>query len=620
MTQLKIQHFKCFEDAEIKLNRLTVMAGANGNGKSTAIQALLYLRYTIEHCGEALKDGYEIHKANGLNVPLNGVYCLALGNSFYVLNRNYNGNILSLGLFDTNKNITVDYGADVSEGEPRLYLTPIKIHKTEHTDFPILMHEFYYLNAERIGPRIIQSLRFNDFPNAGWQGENSAQLVNLDNGRFKVEHERHYKIETPEHKSGKKKITESPLIPDQVNAWLDFIMPGVLVKATTDSKTLVSQVLIENQFTVSDPTLSTNLGFGISYVLPIIATGLIAKKGSYFIVENPEAHLHPSAQSKIGRFLAMVANAGVNVIVETHSDHIINGIQIAVAEKEIENNLVTINFFSQTEGNNQPDITPINIKEKGELTEWPKGFFDQTQIEEGMRNFYLFEDALQVNSIPALELGINNLNSILVDRNADKDYFFCNPTIWECDTTQGIIYEMFGGIVNEELQRLIPFVFQSFISQNNVYQNHTQLDADFPVDCNAFIGFEFAHTTIPNDRKVFNPITYNDFVSKCLKYGTIANTNEMRENLLALFPSFIFEDRAVEETLDWKNKNQGLYDRLFDLFNDIPTNPFTGGIGETEVLKHMNGVASKRINQAHRVTYKLSGNETRILACNGHYD
>ena len=62
-------------------------------------------------------------------------------------------------------------------------------------------------------------------------------------------------------------------------------------------------------------------------------TGLIAKKGCYFIVENPEAHLHPAAQSKIGRFLAMVANAGVNVIIETHSDHIINGIQIAVRKR-----------------------------------------------------------------------------------------------------------------------------------------------------------------------------------------------------------------------------------------------------------------------------------------------
>jgi predicted ATPase len=99
------------------------------------------------------------------------------------------------------------------------------------------------------------------------------------------------------------------------------------------------------------------------------------------IVENPEAHLHPSAQSKIGKFLAMVANSDVNVIVETHSDHFINGIQIATAMNEISTDLVTINFFSQDDNSTQPKIDSISINDKGELSEWPKGFFDQTQID-----------------------------------------------------------------------------------------------------------------------------------------------------------------------------------------------------------------------------------------------
>ncbi len=367
MNQLKLNHFKCFEDADIFLNRLTIMAGANGNGKSTAIQALLYLRQTIEHCGEPASGSYGLTKANGLNVPLNGIYCLALGNSSFVLNRNYVGNILSLGLFNETEELIVDYGAD--NREAKLWLTPTEVHRTEKTDFPILMHEFYYLNAERIGPRINQSLHFSDFANAGWQGENTAQLIGLEGGYFKIEDERRFPA------------TETNFMQDQINYWLDFVMKGVKVKVEPSPKTLTAQVLIENQFTVSDPTLSTNLGFGISYVLPIIATGLVAKKGSYFIVENPEAHLHPSAQSKIGRFLAMVANAGVIVIVETHSDHIINGLQLAVANKEIQNDFVTINYFSSKEGNIQPDVQPISISDKGELSDWPSGFFDQTQID-----------------------------------------------------------------------------------------------------------------------------------------------------------------------------------------------------------------------------------------------
>ena len=84
MEYLKIQHFKCFVDIDVQLNRLTVMAGANGNGKSTAVQALLYLRRTVEHCGEWVDNEFKLNSINGLNVPLNGVYCLAFENSSIV--------------------------------------------------------------------------------------------------------------------------------------------------------------------------------------------------------------------------------------------------------------------------------------------------------------------------------------------------------------------------------------------------------------------------------------------------------------------------------------------------------------------------------------------------------
>ncbi|MNR25977.1 hypothetical protein D3C85_1431600 [compost metagenome] len=75
----------------------------------------------------------------------------------------------------------------------------------------------------------------------------------------------------------------------------------------------------------------------------------------------------------------MVANSGVKLIVETHSDHFINGIQLATALKEIDTSLITINYFSQEDSIDQPNIESISINEKGELSNWPKGFFDQSQ-------------------------------------------------------------------------------------------------------------------------------------------------------------------------------------------------------------------------------------------------
>lgn len=370
MTNLTIKDFKCFINADISLNRLTVMAGANGLGKSTSIQALLLLRQTIEKYCEInrITGYYEINSENNseFNIPLNGEYLLMLGNSSLVLNK-HSDKSLDFQIEDEDKILTAKYEADINN--PQLWLKCITIGKTDDYLPSILMHEFYYLNAERLGPRVQQNMDFYDFLNVGWQGEKTAQVIGQGAGFYKIESNRLFPDST------------NPYLEYQVNKWLDYIMPGVKVKVDSFFKSLSSQILLENSFTIGEPTIATNLGFGISYALPIITTGLIAKKNSIFIVENPEAHLHPSAQSKIAQFLCYIANAGVNVIVETHSDHIINGIQLATAKSEISNSLVTINFFDSEIDSIQPIVRPISITNKGELSSWPRGFFDQTQID-----------------------------------------------------------------------------------------------------------------------------------------------------------------------------------------------------------------------------------------------
>ncbi|MCX2574076.1 AAA family ATPase [Pedobacter sandarakinus] len=364
MNALIIKNFKCFYDACIPLNKLTILAGANGNGKSTTIQALLYLRRTIEHCAKWEDEKYILDIPNSLNVELNGAYCLALGNSNFVLPRDAARDEIILGVKKNENNYSIRY--DTNDGE--LWLTPVEI--MGNSDYSELFkQEFYYLNAERLGPRITQNIKFYDFPNTGYQGEFVAQLLGDTNNNYKIKIE-----EERKHHSSK-----SPYLEQQVNAWLDELMPGVSVSSSYNPDTHSAQVRVDNYFTKGEPTLSTNIGFGISYVLPILVSGLIAVRGTYLIVENPEAHLHPSAQSKIGRFLAMVANTGVNVIVETHSDHVLNGIQISVAKNEINAEDVVVNFFSQIESEKQPHIDSILINNRGELSMWPKGFFDQSQ-------------------------------------------------------------------------------------------------------------------------------------------------------------------------------------------------------------------------------------------------
>ncbi len=354
MLNLEIENFKCFTHKTIPINRLTVLAGANGNGKSTVIQALLFLRRTVEHCakwegGDINK--YQYNEINGLNVELNGSYCLALGNSFHITPRNTSPEFVAITFNYPQEYFQVVYEID---DNTNLHLKPIEVTNTIAINDSVFIQEFYYLNAERIGPRINQGIKFYDFPNAGFQGEFVAQLISDTNSNYTFEIE----------DSRKNVNSKSPRLEQQVNAWLNELMPGVSVSASYSPDTHSAQIKVDNYYTKGDPTIATNIGFGISYVLPILVTGLIAKKGSFMIVENPEAHLHPSAQSKIGRFLAMVANSGVNVIVETHSDHFVNGIQIATALKEIDKDLVTINYFSQEEYSEQPNVESITINEK----------------------------------------------------------------------------------------------------------------------------------------------------------------------------------------------------------------------------------------------------------------
>lgn len=389
MMTLGIKNFKCFYDVEVPINNLTVFTGGNGNGKSTVIHSLLLLRRTIEHCSEWKRDHFEYEKINNLNVELNDVYCLGLGNSLNILPSEFKETDIELSLSDCDKSLSVKYSTN---NLTEVWITPKNILRNEfkYPNNPLLFQQFYYLNAERIGPRINQGIRFYDYPNVGFRGEYTAQIISdLDS----LEIESKFKIDS-NRILNKPDLLKGSKFQHHVNAWLSFIIDGVTITPVKDSETHTARITVENSYSKGKSFFPTNTGFGISYSLPIIVSCLIARTDSFLIIENPEAHLHPSAQSKMGYFLGVMANSGIKLIVETHSDHIINGIQIAVAKKEISNNKITINYFYQEEKSKeelledkvlgivqQPIVKSIRINEKGELSEWPKGFFDQTQID-----------------------------------------------------------------------------------------------------------------------------------------------------------------------------------------------------------------------------------------------
>lgn len=117
-------------------------------------------------------------------------------------------------------------------------------------------------------------------------------------------------------------------------------------------------------------------GFGITQILPIVIAALSAAEGDIILIENPEVHLHPAGQALMGQFLANVARAGIQVIVESHSDHRLNGIRRSVKASQLSPEQVAIHFFNPPNSEATQVVSP-QLDDSGNIDTWPEGFFDQ---------------------------------------------------------------------------------------------------------------------------------------------------------------------------------------------------------------------------------------------------
>ena len=335
ITSLKINGIKSYtQETEINLSQLNVYVGANSVGKSTAIQSLLLLRQLI--------DSYEKNQSAICEAYLNTEqYGLELGS--------YN----SILTGDNEYFEIVCNGATTKiesvEGDT------LKI-KTDLTDLVakeelnILNKNFYYLSAERIGPRTYQKIDSLGIETCGIHGENSFHILDKFSEKKILDELLHSETKNNAEKNLKK----------QVEKWLSNFFDGVEFTSTLDTALRLTKLEVRQINHDMDYVSLNNVGFGLSYVLPIILTGLIAPENSLIIIENPEAHLHPKGQSKIGYFLAKVASTNRQVVIETHSEHVINGMRLYNLENHIQEDSFSINFFSIENKRTEVKKIPIN--------------------------------------------------------------------------------------------------------------------------------------------------------------------------------------------------------------------------------------------------------------------
>ena len=121
-----------------------------------------------------------------------------------------------------------------------------------------------------------------------------------------------------------------------------------------------------------------NVGFGYSYILQLVILPLIIPDGSKLFIENPEAHLHPGAQSRLLRYLIkMVIEKRLQLFIETHSEHIINGMRKSVVDPSISFSSSDATIYFVKQSYNQPEIEKITTDDQGNLSDFPEDFFDQ---------------------------------------------------------------------------------------------------------------------------------------------------------------------------------------------------------------------------------------------------
>lgn len=363
MRSLKIKNFKCFKDKEINFRNLTVLAGGNGAGKSTVIQSLLLFAQSFDR-----KDFIN----NPKKLYINDYYC-ELGSSSNILHYDAEDEYIEFTFKDKNSKVT-----EVITNIDQIDSNILNISNIEDLNKQLndddnnalsFIAYFDFISADRFGPKAFHYTDSNfSRIKVGKLGEYSALV--LEKNKF------HRKFD----------------LLKKVNYWLSEIFGYVYINTKYDKETNIAMFKIKNKVS-GEYESPMNMPYGVSYLLPIIISCLVRQipkeelfedfktkvnENEIVIIENPEAHLHPSAQSELGRFLAEMSNY-MQIIIETHSEHIINGIRLGTLEDDLDQNEILINFFENHEDELEPNIVEINIDKFNDLTDWPRDFFDQQE-------------------------------------------------------------------------------------------------------------------------------------------------------------------------------------------------------------------------------------------------
>lgn len=387
--KLHIQNFKCFRDSPtFEFSKINLLTGINGRGKSSLLQSLLLLSQSYNR-----NNDFKELDLNGKYVNLgtytdiknsetprgeNIVYELHVSKPYpeiYIkiafCENELNPLVASKALVDISvgssdklkflnqklEEISAEFGV---EAQSKFNLT-----YTQIVTFGAIIAKVHYIGADRMGPvKYVEKLSLPDFLNVGAKGENTISILAKED--LPLVHDNLYLG------------NDSKSVIQQTQEWLSYILDGAKIEIKGKEKESSILYMLLNNRNNAYNYKPTNVGFGYSYILPLIVSGLIAKEGEIIIIENPEAHLHPKAQSRIIEFFAKVASTGVQVFIESHSEHILNGLRVCALNPDIaiSNTDLNVLYF-----NDSFESEKLQILENGKIPNWPDGFFDQQELD-----------------------------------------------------------------------------------------------------------------------------------------------------------------------------------------------------------------------------------------------
>ena len=365
LTRLDLRLFKCFELLKLPLAPLTLLSGPNSSGKSSVLQTLVLLHQTTrehEWSTRLALNGAAVHLGTVVDVvdEVNGRTAFEVGvaTEDSACCWTFEGRRRDMSM--RVRRVSFD-GRTSDDPEALRHLLP-PMDGGRVAPLADLLRGLTYVTAERVGPQEAYPLEDPfDADVVGAKGEHTVSVL-------------HWGRHEP--------VPPGLVLPDapptrlrQVEARMRTLFPGCSVD--------LQQVPQTNAVTLglrtSDDTgfhRPMHTGFGLTQVLPIVVAALSASEGGVMLIENPEVHLHPAGQARIGQFLADVARAGVQVLVETHSDHVLNGIRRAVKTGRLTPEQVAIHFFRPRSDAGAQVHSPI-LDATGNIDVWPEGFFDQ---------------------------------------------------------------------------------------------------------------------------------------------------------------------------------------------------------------------------------------------------